>query len=744
MPIWLLVMATNWAGADDTELFVTGFDGPARCEVPNVLFLIDTSGSMESEVETQADWDADQRYDGCFDSDSLYYSETGDVPDCSTDRALPKSTNYCNASDERLRLVGRYKSLYFRWDNNRERWEVLDPAAEPGPLECESDRGLHGDGSGRNLFAADGDRGPWAADALSEPAWASASNVTVFDGNWLNWNANPPSVTRTRLEIVQSVTKSIIDSMDNINIAVMRFNEEEGGPVLLATEDIVTARSVAKSVIDGLDANGFTPLSETLYEAGQYFAQRPVDFGNVGPILSVARSRLGAQPNGAQYLSPMQSEGQKTYIVLLTDGEPQNDSSADAKIKALPEFATLVGPDCDGTGQGRCLDDMAEYLYLKDLRPTVPGLQNVITHTIGFNLDTELLASTATRGGGRFFRVDDAAGLAAVLTELTESFYEGGGLFTAPAVTVNSFNRAQTLNDIYLSVFEPAERLRWFGNLKKYRLEINAGTSAEAPLDIALVDSDGRPAVDPDTGLFAEDTRSFWSETRDGNRTLLGGAASQLPDPDSRRLFTNIAGGDLNDPAGNNNLVVSNEALGAAVIGAPVAERNRVIEWARGRDVLDADGDGDTSEARRDMGDPLHGRPVAVSYGRSVDNPDTTIYLGTNDGYLHAIDADTGRELWAFLPARLLGRLYGIYSNNVSATRSYGLDGDITVYIRNNDGLPGIDGAERVILLFGMRRGGQAVFAVDVTNRDRPRVLWEIDGSTPEFRDLGKPGRRRK
>ena len=37
-----------------------------------------------------------------------------------------------------------------------------------------------------------------------------------------------------------------------------------------------------------------------------------------------------------------------------------------------------------------------------------------------------------------------------------------------------------------------------------------------------------------------------------------------------------------------------------------------------------------------------------------------------------------------------------------------------------------------------MGRGGDGVFAVDVTARDAPRLLWEISSSNPDFADLGQ------
>jgi type IV pilus assembly protein PilY1 len=66
------------------------------------------------------------------------------------------------------------------------------------------------------------------------------------------------------------------------------------------------------------------------------------------------------------------------------------------------------------------------------------------------------------------------------------------------------------------------------------------------------------------------------------------------------------------------------------------------------------------------------------------------------------------------------------------------MDGEISATIVNNDFVGGIAGEERVILTFGMRRGGDSVFALDVTDRDDPRLLWEINSSTSGFDDLGQ------
>ena len=61
-----------------------------------------------------------------------------------------------------------------------------------------------------------------------------------------------------------------------------------------------------------------------------------------------------------------------------------------------------------------------------------------------------------------------------------------------------------------------------------------------------------------------------------------------------------------------------------------------LVDWAYGNDVLDENGNSDFTEARKDMGDPLHSRPATVIYGGPADDPDITLYATTNDGYLQA------------------------------------------------------------------------------------------------------------
>ena len=740
----LVTITGGTALADDTELFIAGEDNSsvdteAR---PNILFVIDTSGSMDSEVLTQAPWDPDTEFNGCYDSDRVYWSYTNQEPACGSTRSFPKSRNYCEASKTDLRNLGAWSGQVLEWAGFTRRWRELSTSffAAFRNKECAEDAGVHGSSPGA-FWAADGSANGWAGNDNSEPAFTT--NYHLFDGNRLNWLQSDGTVVSTRIDVVKDVTTQLLDSLNGVNVGLMRFNFDDGGPVIHAMENIATAREDMKTAVDGLPADGWTPLSETLYEAGQYYAGRDVVWGDGYTNASVAESRVGGTLASGTYNSPIDFACQKNYIVFLSDGEPTRDVGAENMIEGLPGFQSAVGPACQrlpgaDDDNGKCLDEMAEYMYNRDLSDEFAGPQNVSTYTIGFAIDLPLLEETAEKSGGEYYTADDTTTLAGALTKIIVSILDDASTFTAPSVPVNAFNRTQNLDDIFVSVFNPSSTVNWPGNLKKYRLANGK-----------FIDANTALAVDPDTGFFTETAQSFWSSSPDGDRPRDGGAAEQLPTHDDRKLFTDIAGGNLTSNANAvtiDNSGITGEMLGGASTtdessyddGLDMNERERIISWLRGMDLFDANDNGEITDTRRAMGDPLHVRPVPVIYGGTANDPDMVIYLSTNEGILHAIDPEDGSELWGYIPSEMFEFQQTRYEDTISPQKLYGLDGEITPIILNNDKRGGITGDERVILVFGMRRGGDGYYAVDVTDRENPRLLWKIDSSTTGFGDLGQ------
>jgi type IV pilus assembly protein PilY1 len=757
----LTLLGASAAHADDTEIFMS--QANTLGVQPNILLIFDTSGSMADPIDLdKAPYDPQLTYSGSCAANSLYWRRgPGAPPACNSTQRIPVTANACAASSTGLSgsdAPGLWSGRLAQWNAGQKRWSPLD-SRFTGQVECRNDAGMHGNANAA-VWAADGDPGPWSGTRNDEINWSSVSTYTLYTSNWLNWLYAPDDpVTVSRQVAAFAAAKTLAYSIDGVNLGLMRFSSNaEGGMVTNPVQDmsvlvvhdddeedeeppvIIPHREKLVRDLERFFPENTTPLTETLYEAGQYFAGRTVEYGdtstgNFGATSpSVEKSRISG--NRELYDSPIDFQCQRNFIILLTDGAPTEDNGAEPAIAQLPGFAAINPGGCAGSGQGRCLDEMARYLRNRDLAPQdpLPGLQNVVTYTVGFGPEVQgstLLQSTALAGGGEAFSASDVVDLTNALQQIVADIGQRSATFTTASVAVNAFNRTQTSNEVFISVFQPTDTERWPGNLKKYSI-----------LNGTVVDAAQRAAVDPGTGFFVDTAQSIWTAGQpDGNRVEAGGAASKLPAPTPRKMYTHLPGAaqpsaDLT--AGVNAVSTTNAQLSDAVLGTSTAEpaRTQVIDWIRGVDVRDMNGNGNLTEANRFMGDPLHARPALVTYGPDAD--DSIVFLPTNDGLLHAVQGDTGVELWSFIPQELLPRLKDLYRDNGIVARSYGLDGEVRVlrFDVNQDNVIDPVAGDRVFIYFGMRRGGRSYYALDVSNPQLPRMLWQIGANASGARAL--------
>ncbi len=731
------------AVADDTELLLLRPDDPLP--TPNVLFIVDSSGSMRAEQSTRAVYNSSITYpipaaNGC-DPGKLYWAEVDAAPSCdpANERVVDKSAFLCQFSERQLAGMGRYSGLLAQYRDGSssgfstltsaaaERWQKLEPGNDTDFVECARDFGKHGDGSSTSLTypKKGGDTDMFTDDESQAVDWGSfptSQSVTIWDGNYLNYLQDETFIDATRIDIVKDVSAAVLNSIDNVNVALMRFNENQGGPVIKGMTSVDTNRADIIAAIDSIDADGATPLSETFYEAALYWRGMTAYYGNrINEHPTDPAALASVDPE--VYRQPAFDACARNFNIVLTDGVPTDDTETPDLVDNLPDWFDTVGySGCTGTNMGDCLDDIAAYLHDADISND-PGTQNVITHTIGFTIDLPILQQTADRGNGTYFQASDVETLTVSLLEIVSNISSRSLSFASPAVTVNSFNRTQNLNDLYMTTFAASEKTHWPGNVKKYRIR-----------DSIIVDRNGVPAVNNQTGFFFDTAQSFWSAEPDGSSVVLGGAVENLPGPAARRLFTdNISGtltaaGNQLTPGNATSFTLADFGLTGSV-EEPTVET--LIRWARGEDILDADDDPSTT-ARKFMGDPLHSQPAAVVYGGSEQNPDVVVFAATNDGYVHAIDGRNGQELWAFLPKEHLPGLVRLFYNQDSSFKNYGVDGDIVPVIadRDNDGIIEPADGDFVHIVFGMRRGGSAVYSLDVTNKLSPRVNWRVSASS--------------
>ncbi|MCH8335554.1 MAG: PQQ-binding-like beta-propeller repeat protein [Proteobacteria bacterium] len=735
--------------ADDTELLLVPPPSSDATE-PRIMFIIDTSTSMNSTEDTAVPYDGAQTYGGDCDSNVIYYmTVNGVLPNCAggTTQIIDKANFHCAAAGLQMSGLGSYSGVMAQYrDGGKDgtgsgpsKWQFLAVGYNSAPVECEADEGVHGDGRATFLWAQSGSNNadPYTEDSTDAISWNGAprnQSYTLYDGNYLNWEANPVIISVSRIDIVKQVLTTLFSSISNVRVGVERFNDDEGGTIIQGLIDIDTNRAAALAAVDSLTPEDHTTIAESAYESVLYWLGMPAEFAEIdGDNENFTDHGIlvdpSAGPGSQVYVQPELNVCARNFNVLLSDGRAGGrDDKTEALTPLLPGYTAATGRTfCDDVvpseSDGICIDDIAEYLFKTDISPDasggLPGEQNVIMHTVGFALDdTDNLRSAAERGGGTFYFADDGPSLAAAFLEIVSVIADRDLSFTAPAVSVNAFNRTQNLNDLYLTVFKPQARVHWPGNLKKYRL-----------VDRVITDANGAAAVDPATGFFFDTAKSFWtSGAADGDQVALGGAANALPDPSLRNLYTNNSGSNLT--AANNALTPSNAgAFSNADFGltgsAGEPSIDEIIRWARGEDLLDEDNDSSTT-VRYAMGDPLHSQPAAVVYGGTETNPDVVVFSATNDGYLHAINGSTGAELWSFVPKELLPRFAQLYFDAESKYKQYGIDGNVVSVVKDENKNGIVDGSDFVYLIFGLRRGGFNYYALDVTNKNSPQLLWKV------------------
>jgi type IV pilus assembly protein PilY1 len=97
-----------------------------------------------------------------------------------------------------------------------------------------------------------------------------------------------------------------------------------------------------------------------------------------------------------------------------------------------------------------------------------------------------------------------------------------------------------------------------------------------------------------------------------------------------------------------------------------------------------------------------------------------TVFVGANDGLLHAFNAANGAELWAYAPRITMKKLYRQTSTTYGTNHQYTVDGTPEVADVK------INNVWRSVLVSGLNAGGRGYFALDVTDPANPRALWEL------------------
>jgi len=398
---------------------------------------------------------------------------------------------------------------------------------------------------------------------------------------------------------------------------------------------------------------------------------------------------------------------------------------------------------------------------LADNVPTNPGVdlathQHMVTYSIGFGLtgsidpdnfdpldplfswpnptDTEDdervddLLHAAYNGRGLYLSAQNPVDLYTAMQDAIQDIAERTG--TAAAVAVNSA-RLTSESVVYLAQFNSN---RWQGALFAYPIvDLNLGTLATAPKWEANQKLTNRD--------LSSDPRNIITWNGNQGKPFEWNSSSLSPEmiadlrtnPDGTLSGSSIAQARLNYLRGDR----SNEnagygfrsrpsLLGDLVNSGPVFVGEPNLSWPDYAPFPDSSGN--------KYSDFKNG---AAKSRKKV------VYIGSNDGMLHAFDDDTGQEIFAYLPNILAStdtdKGYH-YLTDPNYTHNWYVDLTPTlsdVFMSTVGGT-----GWRTILVGGLRGGGRGLFALDVTdpsdfsegNADK-MVMWEF--SSAEDNDLG-------
>jgi type IV pilus assembly protein PilY1 len=416
-------------------------------------------------------------------------------------------------------------------------------------------------------------------------------------------------------------------------------------------------------------------------------------------------------------------------------------------------------------------EDVIGYLHNTDLSSTIDGMQNVTSYFLvdptKINTKTTKYAAAGATGTPLPMS-NDPQELVNTLTNIFHQVLAVSTTFVSVSVPINSLNRAEVLDNVFLALFQPDEDLRpyWYGNVKKLKLAgLNDGGDSVFLKDVA-----NRPAVAAD-GRISFEALTYWTvpeklppadtdkgeiEGRDGRGVARGGSGQKIPgyisgivglknSDGGRTIYYDKTPSSL--AALDVDAGIATELMGSFGV-ATQAEALTYIRYARGMDVDDLDKDGKTEEARPWLfGSALHSRPVPVNYGvrdgYTADNPELFIAVGSNEGELRFIrntttaKVESGAEVWSFMPKGLLKLNKTLRPNATGVEHTYGIDGAPVTWVDDQNGDGTINGTDKVFLFVGLRRGGSAYYGFDITSPLAPKLLWTIAKDASAFAELG-------
>jgi len=414
------------------------------------------------------------------------------------------------------------------------------------------------------------------------------------------------------------------------------------------------------------------------------------------------------------------------YVILLTDGLPTLDLSGGSwpppGTVSAQQWGMTVAFNADGsldtssnTNDQAVLDTVSQLSQLKaaGINTYIIGLGAGVDPTVN-PVAAQVLTALAIAGGtGSYFAATNPAQLTNDLQAVVAKIIAATQSTASTGVNSTGLHNGSVA---YLAQFTTSDNFQdWTGNLNAW-------------------------IIDPVTGQVNTTPGSqVWSaqaqlDAQGSNARLIA-----TWDPVAK-AGTPFRWNPALAPAG----ISTTTGLGMA-LSTFAADTNGqdVLQFVRGSNAQELRNGGPFRNRTHKLGDIVFSAPLYVgtpngltqtadyfAFATANANRSPVVYVGANDGMLHAFDAATGTERFAYIPNGVFNNLVKLANPYYNQQHQYFVNGSPRVA----DVQFASDGSWHTVLVGTEGAGGSSVFALDVTAPDSlvtearvaQAVLWEF------------------
>jgi len=776
--ITILFVTSVWAVVDISEI---PLDTQTKAAPANIMFILDDSGSMDWEIMTD---EPSGLFTGDYSSGTQYpYEYVFDNPG---DNAYSSWSTYGTILTNSARKMWksqwfRYNKMYYDPSVTYEHWPTLPDADPDKPRSHPYKAGNTFDLSGSYLdvilkagtftiprshyyVLSKSSKTPYLVTINKSDSSVKYYSTTVTGSGYMEavstytYVAKPPSdikSSRTYAEERQNfanwysfyrrreltataAVSNVISQMAGVQIGISTIHDRINQEVMRIKVGIVDKTTDLLDILyDDYNSVDGTPLRLGLQDVGQYYHRNDSTQGGIGSCKDnnfFDPSTPTVNSTCPYWTAANGGECQQAFAILMTDGYYNGNSPGvgDVDLNNGAPFSDRTTPSIKDT-----LADVAMYYWendlssgLKDLIPSSAvdpaTYQHMVTYGVSFGVTGTLDPAThdpmttawtnpepesssknnlqkiddlyhaSVNGHGVFLSAANPKELVTSLLAIMQNIKQRIG--SASSVSVNGdelYKRIDNNTYMFQSSYNTSG---WLGDVNSYKVDPLTGavdlTNPKWAGSTANTGAQGIWAKYPWGGTCAATSTCYWQ---------------------TRPIAT--YSGSAGIPFRFSDLVTSGQA---SLLGSTAAVQAAVLDYVRG------DGSNTAYRSRTSrLGDIVHSSPIYH---------DGLIYVGANDGMMHAIIAEgtnAGKEYFSYVPSQVIKRL-SLLADPAYNHRYYV---DLTVAIKENvDLTPTVTtDANKTILVGGLGQGGKGYYALDISNLttyDTTTKLWSASAMT--------------